>query len=53
MQNKYEKQDSHKTDKWGSVIPKEKPDSKYKLKKAPINNPFAEFFKNVKFEVEK
>lgn len=53
MNNKYEKQDHHKTDKWGNVIPKEKTETKHDDKKAPLNNPFAEFFKDFKIEVEK
>lgn len=45
MNNKYEKQDSHKTEKWGNIIPKEKMvESKYNSKQAPINNPFKDIF---------
>lgn len=53
MNDKYKKQDNHKTDKWGNVVYKEKPESKNNQNQRPINNPFAEFFKDVKFEGEK
>jgi len=47
--NKYQKSVYHKTDKWGNLISNKKT-SYIKNTVPPINNPFKDFFKDIKFD---